>query len=316
MNALDLIKGALRRINSYQSGEAIAPWDASDCLDTLNDLFDSLSTDKLTIPGSNENIFQWIAGKSQYKIGNPTSAQLGLPPFIGTVTGGSAIITGITSIPANLIIGATLSDSGGALAPNVTVVSIGANSVSMSANALSTPSGADSIGYTVPGDFAIPRPLRITNGFTRFNQLDFTLDVYETQTQFTEILFKAQPGPWPTVAWYNNVMPYGLLNVYQTPGNNAEVHLFTDTILGNLTLYQNFFMPQGYTRAFKWLLAKEICAEFGHPINEAIKTHAADSLALIRALNEKPAAVSRYSRMLVRGNRANAGWIMDGGMGR
>jgi hypothetical protein len=316
MQAIDLIKGALRRVNSYQSGEPIAPHDAQDCLDTLNDLFDSLSTDKVSIPGSNENILQWVSGQAQYKVGNPTCIQLGGQPFIGTVTGGSNIITSIASLPANVVVGATLTDSASVLAANTLITAVGSNSVIMSANATATPNGADTITYTVPGDFAIPRPLRITGGFTRFSNLDFSLDVYETQDQFTSILYKTQPGPWPTVAWYNNVMPYGLLNVYQTPGNAATVHLFTDTILQNLTLYQQFFMPQGYARAFKWLLAKEICAEFGYPLNESIKTHAAESLKLIQALNAKPASVARYDRMLMRGNRGDYSYIFHGGYGR
>jgi hypothetical protein len=313
MIALDLIKGALRRVNSYQSGEAIAPLDAQDCLETLNDLLDSLSTEKSAVPGSIENILNWTPGKSQYTIGNPKCTDLGFAPFTGTLTALSPIITAVTKVPSNLVVGATLTDVAAVIPVGSTVIAIGTNTVTMSANAAATPSGVDTITYTVPGDFAIPRPLRITNGYTRFNQLDFTLDVYETQDQFTSILYKAQPGPWPTVAWYNNVFPYGVLNVFMTPGNAAELHLFTDVILGNLTMNQVFFMPQGYNRWMKWLLAKEICAEFGYPVSEAIKTNAADAESKIKALNAQPAAVARYDRMLVRGGRADGGWIMHGG---
>lgn len=311
--ALDLIKGALRRVNSYQSGEAIAPLDAQDCLDTLNDLFDSLSTDHASIVGSVENILNWTAGKSQYQIGNPKCTDLGFAPFTGTLTNLSPTIAGVTNIPSNLIAGATLTDTAGVIPVGTTVLNVGSTTVTMSANATATPAGVDAISYTVPGDFAIPRPLRITNGFTRFNQLDFTLDVMDSQARFTEILYKAQPGPWPTVAWYNPLMPYGILNVYQTPGNSAELHLYTDVILGNLTLNQVFFMPQGYNRWIKWLLAKEICAEFGYPMTEAIKTNAADAEKKIKALNALPAVVSTYDRALVRGNRPDGGWILHGG---
>jgi hypothetical protein len=314
--ALDLIKGALRRVNSYQSGESIAPLDAQDCLDTLNDLLDSLSLDKASIPGSIENILQWVAGQSQYKIGNPTNTNLGLPPFTGSLTGGSPTITGVTNMPANLAAGATLTDVAGVIPSGTTVLAFDATAqtVTMSANASATPSiGVDTLTYTVPGDFAIARPLRITNAFTRFSQLDFPLDVYETQDQYASILYKAQPGPWPTVAWYNNQMPYGILNVYQTPGNSADLHLFTDVILSNLTMNQVFFMPQGYNRWIKWLLAKEICAEFGYPMSEAIKTNAADAEKKIKAINALPAAVARYDRMIMRGNRADAGFIFHGG---
>jgi hypothetical protein len=321
--ALNLIQGALRRINSYQSGEQIATPDQADCLDTLNDLLDSLSTDKQYIFGSNENILTWTAQKRLYTIGNPICTLFGSQAFTGTLTSGSPTITAVTNVPVNLVAGATaaytvgsgsiLTDVQGLIPANTTVTAIGVNTVTMSANATANSNGADSFTYTVPGDFPIPRPLRITHGFTRFNALDFTLDVAETESQYTELLYKAQPGPWPTVAWYNNQFPYGLLNVYQTPGNNAELHLFTDTILGNVTLNQVIVMPHGYSRMFKWLLAKELCAEYGFPLSEAIKVNAQQAESFIKALNAKPAAVARYDRELVRGNRPDGGWIMHGG---
>lgn len=312
--ALELIQGALRRINSYQSGETIAQADANDALTTLNDLLDSWSTSKTFVFGSNENILQWVNGQRQYKIGNPTCTSIGEPPFTGTVTGGSAVITGVTNIPADLKAGARLTDLGNVLPANTTVLSIGASSVTMSANASATPSvNPDTITYTIPGDFAIPRPLRITGGFTRLNQLDFWLDVYASQDEYNAVLYKPQAGPWPTIAWYNNLMPYGVLNVYQTPGQNSELHLFTDTILANLTLTQTFILPQGYSRAIKWCLADELCAEYGYPRSDSIKKQAYESLKMIKELNAQPAKRATYDRELVRGNRPDGGWITHGG---
>ena len=324
--ALNIIEGSLRRINSYQSGETIATPDAEDCLDTLNDLLDSLSTDKQMIFGSQENILQWNANQMLYKIGNPTCDLLGYTPFTGTLTSGSNIITGVSPIPKGIVAGSgaayamfsgsILSDTQGLIPANTTVTAIGTNTITMSANATGNSTGSDLITFTVPGDFPIPRPLRITHGFTRFNSLDFTLDVYETETQYTQFLYKAQPGPWPTVGWYNNTFPYGLLNVYQTPGNAAECHIFTDTILQNLTLNQVLIMPQGYARMLKWLMAEELWPEFigvNVPIPTSITTKAQEARAYVKALNATPAAVSQYDREVVRGNRPDGGWITHGG---
>jgi hypothetical protein len=324
--ALDLVKKTLRRINSYQSGETIAQSDAQDVLDSANDLLDSWSTDKMYLFGSVENILSWIVGQNQYRIGNPTCTSIGLPMFTGTVTGGSNVITGVTQIPANLVAGSsynnvgagsTLTDSQSLFPVNTycTAFNAIAQTVTMSANATGNSQGLDQITYTIPGDFPISRPLRITNGFTRINQLDFTLDVYDTQDRYLEILYKAQPGPWPTIAWYNNAMPYGVLNVYQTPGQGADVHLFTDTILSNLTLQQTIIMPQGYARAFSWCLAKEIWPEYWgkDPIPQSIKENSADALNMIKALNAVPAPRAAYDRELIRGNRPDGGWITHGG---
>lgn len=325
--ALNLIQGALRKINSYQSGEPIATPDQNDSLDTLNDLLDSLSTDKQFVFGSQENILNWTAQQRLYKIGNPINSLLGLPPFAGTLTSGSNVITGVTNFPAQLVAGSApaysvgsgsiLTDTQGLIPANTTVTAFnaGAGTITMSANAINNSAGVDGITYTVPGDLPIPRPLRITHGFTRFNSLDFTLDVYETETQYTEFLYKAQPGPWPTVAWYNNTFPYGLLNVYQTPGNSAECHLFTDTILQNLTLNSVLVMPQGYSRSLKLLLARELWLEYmgAATIPSMLEKLSREAADYIKALNAKPASVARYDRELVRGNRPDGGWVTHGG---
>ncbi len=312
--AIDIITGALRKITSYQPGETISSQDQADALVTLNELLDSWSTDQQYVFGTNENILQWIAGQSQYTVGNPMSDELGLPPFIGTVTHNSNIITGITNIPTGLVQGALLTDLANVVPRGTTVTAIGASTVTMSAVASATPSNnPDTLTYSIPGDFGIERPLRITGGYTRINQLDFTLDVYASQDEYNSILFKQQRGPWPTVAWYNNQFPYGILNVYMTPSQSAELHLFSDGILSNLTLNQTIIMPQGYARALKWLLARELAPEYGYVFTFEQKKIANEAMMMIKALNAEPAPRATYDRELIRGDRADGGWITHGG---
>lgn len=316
--ALDIAKGALRRIGAYQSGETIAQADEADSLSTFNDLLDSWSTDKLHIFGSVENILTWVPNQNQYTIGNPSNGELSLPNIVGTVTGN--VIT-TNSIPSQLVAGSSqynasaLSDLQGVIPAGTYVTEIGATTITMSAPIAGTPNGADTIYWSVPGNLGIARPLRITGGFTRINSLDFWLDVYASQEEYTSILYKAQPGPWPVIGWYNNQFPYGVLNVYQTPGQSAEVHLFTDTILSNLTASSVIAMPQGYVRALKWCLAKELWPEYwgSQPLPPSIREQAADALSMLKALNAKPAKVSFYDRELVRGNRPDGAWVTHGG---
>lgn len=314
--ARSLINAALQRINTYQSGDPVAAPDLSDCLETLNDFLDYCSQNHLLVVGSNENVFNFSAGLTQYRIGNPTNDSLGEPPFIGTLTGGSAIITGVTNVPSDLEPGATLSALSEQLPENtvVTGISVPSQMITMSQPAIMTPANnPDQISYTIPGDWAMPRPLRITNGFTRINGLDFTCEVTMSQDRFLEILYKAQPGPWPTVAWYNPQMPYGLLNFYPAPGSSAEFHLWSDGLLSNLTLNQTFNLPQGYSMFLKWNLAEQICAMFGREPPATVKEWAKKSMDAVKALNEQPAVVSRYDRELTQGNRPDGGWITRGG---
>lgn len=315
---LNVVQGALRRINSYQSGEPIANADANDCLDTFNDLLDSMSIDKQMIFGSVENILTLNAGQAQYTIGNPTCTSLGEPPFVGSLTSGSPTITGVTTMPADITVGGTLTDTAGVIPKGTTVLAFDsvAQTVTMSANATATPAtNPEQVTYTIPGNFAIPRPNRITHGFTRYANLDFTIEVTMSQTRFLEILYKAQPGPWPVVAWYNPQMPYGLINFYQTPSNAGQLHLFTDTILSDVTLSQTIVLPSGYVRALKWLLAEELWPEYWGttPIPPALTKKAHESLMMVKALNALPAGKAKYDRILTRNNRANAGWILFGG---
>src|SRR5579859_5932028 len=102
--ALDIIKGALRRINSYQAGDPVAPQDADDCLAILNDLLGSWSGEQGLVVGTNEYILQWNVGQSQYKIGNPTCTDLGEPNFLGLLIRGVPAITGAV-LPSDLRVG-------------------------------------------------------------------------------------------------------------------------------------------------------------------------------------------------------------------
>lgn len=312
---LDLIKSSLRGINSFQSGEQIAQQDVQDCLDCLWGLLDSLSTQKQYIYGSQEFILQWIANQIQYKVGNPLCTDIGEPPFTGTVTATSAVITGVTQIPSDLAVGATLSDIyGGSVVPkNATVIAIGTNTVTMSAAASASSVGLGKITYSIPGDFAIPRPLRITHGYTRFSQLDFPLEVYTTESEYNSILYKYQPGPWPTLAWYNNQFPYGLLNVYQVPGNSAQLHLFCDTILTRPALDDTLQLPQGYQRALKWLLARELWPEYWgmKPFPMHMEKLAAEASGAVKALNAQPVPKMTYETILTK-RRHDKGFIFRG----
>ena len=314
-----LIKGALRKIQSYQSGETLSQPDQQDCLDTLNDMLDMWSTDDASVFCRNENIFNWVNGQSQYKVGNPLCTDIGESGFSGTVTGGSPTITGVTNIPADLKAGATLTDIANCIPSGTVVQSVGASSVTMSANASATPSNnPDTINYTIPGDFAMQRPLRFTSGYTRINNLDFTLKVLASEREYNEILYKAQPGPWPTIAWYNPQMPYGLLNVYMTPGQSAAVHLFSDIILSNLTLTQTFILPQGYSLALQLNLALQLWPEYvsaTEPPFVLVKL-AREAYDAIKDLNRNPPVEATYDTELLRGNRPDGGFILHGGYGR
>lgn len=393
--ALDILVGAARNINVLEAGEPMNANDASDALQVLNDLLDSLSTDKLFVYTANEAILAWTPGQFQYSIGNPVAGT-----FSGFTVAGSPLITGITnpasltitfginalgatvggsltglssSIPANATIvslntgaltnitftvppvgtGGTISGwaggavtglitfsdnetrvatvsvggvaswvSGGALSGTPTAAGnqINTTTITMSANAISTLATADSITYTSPGNFAIPRPLRVRSGYTRITAsgntgLDYWWDVCSLD-DYNEIGYKGVPGPWPYLVCYQATYPYGTLWVYPNPQTAGQVFFWSDVILANLlTTTQTISLPQGYSRALKKLLAIELAPEYGKNPSAELLRQAWEARNFIKSLNETPVKKLRFDSSLMMGNGRDASFILHGGFG-
>lgn len=308
--ANDIITGALKFINSYAPGESLSADDANDALETLNDLLESLSTQEQAVYASNENTFTYTPGQYIYTIGNVDAGT-----FAGVVTNGSPTITG-ASVPADMIVGGDLSGSGIPAGTTIIAFNAGANTVTMSQNGVSSP-GAQQIGYTIPGDFKMQRPLRITNAFTRIytqgSGLDYPIELVD-QKRYVDIGFKAIQAPWPIVLWYNPTFPFGTLYFYQNPSDSAQVHLFTDTILLNMSdLSQPLIMPQGYSRFLKRKLARELAPEYAVPWTQQMEKLAKESEDYVKSLNAVPVPVSNYDPELIQNPRTDAGWILYGG---
>jgi hypothetical protein len=308
--ANDIIIGALRFINQYAPGESLAAADAEDALQSLNDLLESLSTQESCVYASDANVFTYTPGQYQYTIGNYDAGT-----FAGTVTSGSATITGAT-VPSDMVEGGDLSGSG--IPDGTTIVSFnsGAGTVTMSELGTSSP-GAQQIEYTIPGDFKMQRPLRITNAFTRIytqgSGLDYPITIVD-QKRYVDIGFKAIQAPWPIVLWYNPTYPLGTLSFYQNPSDSAEVHLYTDLILTNFSsLTQEVVMPQGYSRYLKRKLARDLAPEYGSIWTAQQEKLTKEAEDYVKSLNAVPTPVSNYDPELMQSARTDAGWILNGG---
>lgn len=313
----DLILGALLNINAFSPGQPLSSNVGETCLEVLNDLIDSLSTDEAYIFTQVENIFSWIPGTYKYSVGNPIGGF-----FLGTLTQGLNTITGVT-VPAGLVQYSTITDTGAAIPANTVVTSIVGTTVTMNNAALSTPVGLDQITYTTPGQIilssGIPmsRPLRIISGYTRVtggsaSGLDYQFEVVSFQ-RYNEIGFKGVAGPWPYMLAYQPTFPLGTIWIYPNPQNSLEVHLFTDMILSEFTLTQDVPLPQGYARSLKKLLGLELCPMFGKTPSPQLILQAAEAKKLIMDQNSTPVVTLRYDSDLVYSRHTDAGWIMSGG---
>lgn len=200
-----------------------------------------------------------------------------------------------------------------------TSASVNTNTVTMSANANQTLTAADTISYTVPGDFGIARPLRIRNSYTRVTTsaaagLDYWFDCEVSFERYKEIGFKTVAGPWPYEAAYLPTYPYGSLRIYPNPTLAGQVFLYTDTLLTNFTsLTQAVNLPQGYSRSLKKLLALELCPMFGKTPSPQLITQAKEAKNLIKNQNIEPIVTLRYDSDLVFSRHTDASWITHGG---
>jgi hypothetical protein len=314
-SALDIITGALRNLNVLAAGETANATDSGDALVVLNDLLESWAIDHMTVYSQVENILTFTPGQYQYTVGNPVGGT-----FTGTLVSGSPTISAVT-VPANLTVGGTVTDVQSAIPAGTTILSFnaGANTVTLSANATATVSSAETFTYTVPGNFAIARPIKITNAFTRITTagttgLDYPIDFEGGRDKYNAIGLKGIQAPWPVVGWYNPTFPYGNLYFYPNPSGSGSLHLFTDTIFSDFSsLSQAINLPQGYARAMKKNLALELAPEYGKTPTPLLVKQAKESLQYIQAVNAQPALQAFYDRDIVKVRRLDAGWILTGG---
>lgn len=200
-----------------------------------------------------------------------------------------------------------------------TAASVNTNTVTMSANANQTLTAADTISYTVPGNFGIARPLRIRNSFTRVTTsaaagLDYWFDCEVSFERYKEIGLKTVPGPWPYEAAYLPTFPYGSLRIYPNPTIAGQVFLYTDLILTNfVTLTQAVNLPQGYARSLKKLLALELCPTFGKTPSSQLIMQAKEAKNLLKNQNIEPIVTLRYDSDLIYSRHNDASWITHGG---
>ena len=310
--ASDIITGALINITAYAIGQPLDNQVASTCMQVLNDLLDSLSTDQAFIYTQTENILQWTPGQFQYTVGNPVGGV-----FTGTLTLGSPVIMGTTT-PAGVITLSDITDVQALVPAGTTVLSTTPTTVTLSANAIANSTGLDQFTYTTPGNFKIPRPLRIRSSFTRVTTsaaagLDYWFDVVSLD-RYNEIGLKSVPGPWPYLCAYQPTFPLATLWVYPNPSIAGQVFLFTDLILSefpNLTTAVN--LPQGYNRALKKLLGLELCPLFGKTPSPQLILQAKEAKNLLKDQNASPVVTLRYDSDLVRSRHTDAGWIIQGG---
>lgn len=319
----DIVSRALKDIGALEAGETPTPDAALDAFEMLNDIIDQWSNENMMVFNVTEIICPVIAGQVQYTIGpNPSTQNFIGASFTGSISGNVLTVTGIAS--GAIAQGQTLSGTGIATGTKITQTLTGAGGninyvgtyqVNINQTVASTPITA-----------YYQKPLNIDSAFVRVNTtsngqpitgggLDYPMSVLALQ-DYQMIGLKTLSGPWPKAVYFNPGAESGNLFIWPSP-SQGELHLFANTLFSRYqSMYEDIFLPQGYSMALRWCLAERLMPMYGKasPTQIAmIQQFAGQGKATLKRTNMSPLQISRYPNALMIGKSKDAGFILNGG---
>lgn len=311
MTPIDIIKRAFNVIGVLGQGEAPGPDETTTAFDMLNDMLDMWANQHLMVYYQNEVFHEIVPAQYIYTIGS--TGQVGCS-FTGSIAGNVLTITNISAGAVN--VGQYLNTAGGVSAgtqitgpvtgqQGMAPTGLGTYNVNISQTVVSGPLTS----YAV-------RPLRINSAFVRVAGIDYPVKILSFE-DYEKIGLKSLNGPWPYGLYYQPTEPNGTIIYWPNP-SSGEVHMFCDNILTQFqTTSDVITIPQGYVMAMRWNLAELLMPAYGmmEQTQVAMVTkHAAQSLAWLKRINQRPQQEQQFPTILTTGRNWNdAGFIMNGG---
>lgn len=311
---LDIVSKSLSDIGALASGEAVEPNIANDAFDTLNDMLDQWSNQKMLLFCVQEVIHELTGGTFVYTIG--PGGNVGAA-FTGSISGTTLTVTALTS--GALSVGQILSGTG--ITTGTAITSYGTGRGGNGSGALGTYkiSLTQTVG-SISITSAAPTPLRINSAFVRVvtsvaGTLDYPVAIL-TSEEYELIGIKTLSGPWPRAVYYQHSMPLGVLNYWPNP-SSGEMHLFCDTILNRFqSLSETVNFPPGYNMAIRWNLAELLLPSYGKndPVLVGlVRDFASQGRGFLKRTNMQPQQAARFDTVLLAGKKKDAGFILSGG---
>lgn len=314
MTPADLIAKSLSDIGALASGEPVEPNIANDVFDTLNDMLDQWSNQKMLLPYVQEVIHELTGGTYQYTIG--PGGNVGAT-ITGSISGTTLTVTALTA--GALSVGQLLTGTG--ITSGTAITSYGTGfggngTAALGTYKLSLTNTFASGAITT----AAPRPLRINSAFVRVSTsiagtLDYPVAPLSSE-EYELIGIKTLSGPWPRAFYYQPSLPLGVLNYWPNP-SSGEMHLFCDMILNRFqSLSETIAVQPGAIMALRWNLAELLLPSFGR--NDSIlvglvREYASQGRSYLKRTNMQPQQRAQFDSAIVARRRGDAGWILDGG---
>lgn len=147
-------------------------------------------------------------------------------------------------------------------------------------------SGQSSRTIGTGGNFAVTRPTRIENGFTRISNIDYPYRVIDKK-EYDRIADKTTQSSYSDVIFYDNVASLGVLYAYPVPNATVSIHINTWKQLQSFTALTDVVaLPPGYRRAIEYNLAIELQGEYPDlPVPESVIRIAGQSKAALKTFN-------------------------------
>lgn len=143
--------------------------------------------------------------------------------------------------------------------------------------------------YTIgpAGMFNGTRPISIESAFTRYQGIDYPLQLIDVQ-RYNEIPLKTQPNIIPEFVNYDAAFPLGRLVFWPVPMLATQVFITSNLQFTNLPdAAASINYPPGYSRAIRYCLAIDLAAEFGLPVLQQVVDIAKASKAAIKRVNKR-----------------------------
>lgn len=316
LTPLDLLSKSLSDIGALAAGEPVESNIANDAFDTLNDMLDMWSNEKMMLPYVQEVIHELTGGIYNYTIG-----PLGNVGSVGTGSITNNVLT-VSSISSGaLSVGQTVSSIGVTTGTVITSLNTGRGgngTAALGTYNLSVPV-ASTVTNAAITTYA-PRPLRINSAFVRIvtaitGTLDYTVAPI-TSEEYELIGIKTLSGPWPRAFYYQPSLPMGMINYWPNP-SSGEMHLFCDMQFVRFqSLGETIVLPPGYIMAMRWNLAELLMPSYGRNdqvLDAKVTKFAMQGRAYIKRTNMQPQQSARFDPVLVSNKRKDAGWILHGG---
>jgi len=319
----DIVSRALKDIGALEAGETPTPDAAKDAFDMMNDMIDQWSNENMMVFNVTEIICPVIAGQTQYTIGpNPSTQNFIGASFIGSIAGNILTVTGINS--GAIAQGQTLSGTGITAGTKITQTLTGAGGNVNYVGTYELNISQTVASTTITAYYQ--KPLNIDSAFVRVNTtsngqpitgggLDYPMSILALQ-DYEMIGLKTLNGPWPKALYFNPNSDSGNLFIWPSP-SQGELHLFANTLFSRYeSMYEDLFLPQGYSMALRWCLAERLMPMYGKASPTQItmiQTFAGQAKATLKRTNMSPLQTARYPDALLTGKAKDAGWILSGG---